>query len=85
VADQKESAFSVTFPPGPISPGFMSPSSVQEPTNISSFLTSGPGFGISICASAAAANTNHATKIIPMFFMFFLATSFDFELLITDY
>jgi hypothetical protein len=49
--------------------GFMSPSSVHAPANMSSFLCSGPGFGISICASAAAASTSHAAKIILRFFI----------------
>src|SRR5688572_12637769 len=37
----------VIFPPGPIGPGFISPSKVQLPTNAPSFWCSGPGLGIS--------------------------------------
>jgi hypothetical protein len=47
----------------------MSPSSLQDPTKISSFLSSGPGFGISICATAAEAIAKHAAKIIPARFI----------------
>src|SRR5579863_5885054 len=61
--------FSVIFPPGPMGPGFISPSKVQEPARTSSFFSSGPGLGISICANAAAARTVHTAKVIPAFFM----------------
>src|SRR5580658_5300184 len=62
-------SFSVVFPPAPASPpGFTSPSRVHEPTNTSSFLCSGPGFGISICAIAVAAKRNHPAKIIARVF-----------------
>src|SRR5579863_1048950 len=63
---------SVIFPPGPMGPGFISPSRVQEPARTSSFFSSGPGLGISICANAAAARTVHTAKVIPAFFMAYL-------------
>ena len=66
-------SFSVVLPPGPIGLGFMSPSRVHAPANISSFLCSGPGFGISIWATADAANIAHVAKIIAAFFMSCLA------------
>ena len=62
-------SFSVIFPPGPIGPAFMSPSSVHEPANMSSFFSSAPGFGNSVCANAAPANTSHAAEIIPKVFI----------------
>jgi hypothetical protein len=42
---------------------------------MSSFLCSGPGFGIAICANAAAANTSHVTEIVAMVFISRLANS----------
>src|SRR5580700_7009705 len=59
---------SVIFPPGPMAPGFISPSRVQEPVRTSSFFSSGPGLGIS-CASAATATIVHTAKVIPAFFI----------------
>src|SRR4029077_17622063 len=52
----------VHLPPGPIGPGFMSPSMVQVPANASSFFNSGAGFGISIwaCAENAAPSKSMA-------------------------
>src|SRR6266436_6523899 len=60
---------SVIFPPGPIGPGLTSPSSVHAPASTSSFLTSGPGLGGSVCASKPVTTSSHAAKMIPTRFM----------------
>src|SRR5579864_6126442 len=69
---------SVTLPPGPIEDCLVSPSSVQDPANISSFLCSGPGLGISIWAKPGDNSMNRAQQSIPADFMAGLAV-FDFS------
>src|SRR5580658_6520173 len=70
-------SFSVIFPPGPIELGFTSPSSVQEPASMSSFLCSGPGLGALSCASAPTTKTTPAARMIPARFIAFSSRNFE--------
>src|SRR5438270_8594922 len=72
----------VNFPPGPMGPGFISPSSFQLPRKYLSLSTSGPGLGMGgFCAAATIAESMMAaTAIIEAFFMVFssVRTTKDF-------
>src|ERR671919_1248550 len=61
-----QSSVVVSFPPGPMGLGFISPSLVHLPTKNPSFLCSGPGLGASCdgpaCMAAKAWNPPPATR-----------------------